>query len=178
MIELIDIIDQNENILHQAPKEEAHKMGWAHWSIHLWIVNKNNEILIQKRSKNKDTYPNLWDVSVAGHVSSGESFINTALRECQEEIGLKLKVSDLLLYGTNHKQIIHNPTCIDHEFQKLFMCKINFQLNQLQLQNEEVSEVQLISSKVLISKLESKDPMLVPRSHDYIKLLSKQLPLL
>lgn len=178
MIELIDIIDQNENILHQASKEEAHKMGWAHWSVHLWIVNKNKEILIQKRSKTKDTYPNLWDVSVAGHVNSGENFKTAALRECKEEIGLKLKASDLLLYGKNHKQIIHNPRCIDHEFQKLFICKINFELNQVQLQNEEVSEIQLLNFETLISKLESKDSGFVPRSHDYIKLLTKQLPLL
>ena len=38
----------------------------------------------------KNIYPLLWDVSVAGHIDAGETFFEAAIRECKEEIGLTL----------------------------------------------------------------------------------------
>ena len=54
-------------------KSIAHAYGDWHKSIHAYLINDKNEIVIQKRSAGKDLYPNIWDVSFAGHVCAGES---------------------------------------------------------------------------------------------------------
>ena len=54
-------------------------------------VYKQRQILLQQRSHKKTIHPLLWDVSVAGHIDAGETFIEAALRETKEEIGLLLK---------------------------------------------------------------------------------------
>ena len=78
-------------------KDEAHQKGWFHTTVHIWFYTNTPSLLLQKRSLNKQTFPGLWDVSVAGHVIAGESIIDGALREIKEEIGLDIKEIDLIL---------------------------------------------------------------------------------
>lgn len=70
-------------------KKMAHIEGAPHMAAHIWIFNSKGEVLIQKRSSTKDSYPDLWDISAAGHISSGETMLDGAMREMVEEIGLK-----------------------------------------------------------------------------------------
>ena len=76
-------------------KDEAHKKGLFHPTVHIWFYTKKGCILLQQRSKHKETFPSFWDVSVAGHVLSGESILQAAIREVKEEIGLKVSKNDL-----------------------------------------------------------------------------------
>jgi len=72
------------------PKSEVHRDGDWHGAAHVWIRNAQGQILIQRRSPKKESWPNLWDVSVAGHISAGEGPVEAALREAQEELGVTL----------------------------------------------------------------------------------------
>ena len=49
-------------------KDRIHKKGLHHITVHLWLFTGKRNVLIQKRSKNKELNPGVWDVSVAGHV--------------------------------------------------------------------------------------------------------------
>jgi isopentenyldiphosphate isomerase len=175
MDEFVDIVDNHQNFLYAISKNEAHRKGLPHRSIHLWLYNAEGQILIQKRSANKMCYPNLWDVSVAGHLSSKEDPIQAALRECKEEIGLELQAQDLYFYGTNHKHKVHRPNFIDLEYQQLFLAELRCPLGDLVLQTDEVSEVRLIDFDTLFDQWESGNPNYVPRNHIYRDLLLKNL---
>ena len=62
-------------------KSSAHRLGIWHSAIHLIIVNKDStKVIFQKRAKNKDFYPNMWDISVGGHIKSNEIDIEAAKR--------------------------------------------------------------------------------------------------
>jgi isopentenyldiphosphate isomerase len=69
--EKLDIVDEDDNIIGQDTRENVHRKGLLHREIHVIIYNDENEILLQKRSMNKDTYPSLLDISVGGHVDLG-----------------------------------------------------------------------------------------------------------
>jgi isopentenyl-diphosphate delta-isomerase len=85
MDELIDILNADGVPLGKtAMKSKAHKKGLFHATVHIWFYTEDGKLLIQKRTSNKDTHPGLWDVSVAGHIGSGESIIDSAIREVQE----------------------------------------------------------------------------------------------
>lgn len=93
--EYYDIYDENGNPLGiSKPRSEVHANGYWHRAVHIWILNSNGELLIQKRAEMKKSYPGLWDVSSAGHVSAGESAEAGVLRELQEELGIKAKPSE------------------------------------------------------------------------------------
>ena len=175
MDEWIDIIDSHENFMFKALKSEAHAKGLAHSSIHLWLYNNAGNLLIQKRSESKKCYPNLWDVSVAGHVLSGENPIQAAIRECKEETGFELKAQNLFFFGKNHKQKVHASDFIDHEYQHLFLANCNLEVSEFQIQIEELSEVKWISFQELNQAWSEKDQNFVPRNHLYSELLEKNL---
>src|SRR5690606_7878108 len=100
MDELLDIVTkQGKPTGKTALKSEVHSKGWYHNTVHLWLFTTEGEILLQQRSHKKEIYPLLWDVSVSGHIDAGESFIDAAIRETKEEVGLKLQPSSLQKIG-------------------------------------------------------------------------------
>ena len=79
-MELIDVLDENGKLTGEVlEKDEIYRKGLWHRSSHIWIINDNNELLVQKRNPYKQTFPNLWAISVAGHVDSGETSRDTAV---------------------------------------------------------------------------------------------------
>jgi isopentenyl-diphosphate delta-isomerase type 1 len=92
----LNIIDENDHIVGKDTRENIHKNGLLHREIHVWVYNQNGEILFQRRSKTKDTFPNLLDASVGGHVEIGDDYLTSAIKELEEETGIKAKTKDLI----------------------------------------------------------------------------------
>lgn len=84
------MIDENGNNIGQAPRSVCHdgKSMLLHPVVHLHIINKNDEIFLQKRAADKDVQAGKWDTAVGGHVDPGESIEEALLREAKEEAGL------------------------------------------------------------------------------------------
>ncbi|MFA6994850.1 MAG: NUDIX domain-containing protein [Patescibacteria group bacterium] len=97
MLELLNIVDENDQIIGQETRENIHKNGLLHREIHVYFITPNKEIIFQHRAEDKDTYPDLLDATVGGHVEIGNSYEQTAVKETEEETGLKIKFSDLIL---------------------------------------------------------------------------------
>ena len=143
--ELIDVLNKDLKIIKTALKSEVHKNGWFHGSVHIWFYTEKGEILIQKRSKDKIAFPDLWDVSVAGHISAGENPMTSALREIQEEIGLKVSEQDLIKIGTFKENFQHAEDYKDNEVHQIYLGILKTKIQNLKIQIEEVSEIKLIS---------------------------------
>lgn len=145
MDELIDILDASGNKTGQtAMKSEAHRNGWYHQSVHIWFYTPNGKVLIQQRAANKDTHPLLWDVSVAGHIGAGEAVEASAVREIEEEIGLKVEEGDLHKIGVYPSVHEHSPQLIDREFHHTFLCELRVPIDRLKKQESEVKDLKLI----------------------------------
>lgn len=147
MDEILDIVDANGKPTGKtALKSEAHKNGLYHNTIHLWLYTNDGEILLQQRSHKKAIYPLLWDVSVAGHIDTGETFIKAALRETKEEIGLELNAKDLVKIGVRlHESSYSNGKIRDNEFHHVYISKLNVPLGQLIPQTDEVEALKLVT---------------------------------
>jgi len=147
MDEYIDIVSATgEPTGKTALKSEAHKNGWYHHTIHLWLYTIEGEILLQQRSHKKEIHPLLWDVSVAGHIDAGESFIEAALRETKEEVGLTLNPKNVQKIGTFlHETDYGNIQ--DNEFHQVYITELNAKLSDLIPQEDEVEALKLVSFK-------------------------------
>jgi isopentenyl-diphosphate delta-isomerase type 1 len=92
--EWFSIVDENGRVIGKTTRQAAHRdPRLLHPSVCLLIFNRKHELLLQKRSQNKDLYPQLWDASATGHVSFGETIEQALTREVQEELGIALKNS-------------------------------------------------------------------------------------
>ncbi len=146
MDELVDILDSEGNFTGQtAMKSEAHKHGLFHPTVHVWLYTNNGQVLIQQRGKEKDTHPLLWDVSVAGHIGSGEDYETSAIREVSEEIGLKITKDELQKIGVFKSVQKHHDELIDREFHHTYLCELKTSLPNLKKQDSEVNDLKLIS---------------------------------
>lgn len=167
MDELIDILDSNGNYTGKTClKSEAHKHGYFHPTVHIWLYTSDKKILLQKRAANKKVFPGLWDISVAGHVTTGEDIEKAAIREIKEEIGLDLHSNQLYKIGTRKHQINHANGIIDNEFHHVFITELTINMNKLTIQKEEVDEIKLFDLDTL-KNTKNLENVLVPRFHDY-----------
>ena len=95
MAEYFDILDENGNLTGKTKlRSEVHRDGDWHKAVHIWVFNRKGEVLLQRRAANKDSYPNMLDISCAGHLSAGDTSLEGALRELEEELGLKVVFED------------------------------------------------------------------------------------
>ena len=94
--EWLDIVDSDDRIIGAAPRATVHEKAYMHRAVHIMLCNSAGEVFLQLRSHDKDTNPGLWDTSCAGHIDSGESLIVGALRELQEELGIRLSSEALV----------------------------------------------------------------------------------
>lgn len=146
MDELIDLLDSKGVYTGKtALKSEAHRAGWFHPTVHVWLYNTKGQILIQQRGSQKDVHPLLWDVSVAGHVSAGEKIPVAALREVEEEVGLQLAANDLDKIGIFKAVHDHGAQLMDREFHHVFLSTLKVPLEALTRQKSEVADLKLIS---------------------------------
>ena len=162
MGEFFDILDEQGNKTGKIKKrEDVHRDGDWHKSVHIWIVNDKNEVLLQKRSSNKDSHPNMWDISCAGHLIAGDTSISGALREAKEELGLDLCSSQLQLIGQRKKASCYTQAFINNEFSDVYLLRLSIDIHELQLQTEEVSEVKFVSLDTFKNMIRAKDKTLV-----------------
>ncbi|MGH7979211.1 MAG: NUDIX hydrolase [Limisphaerales bacterium] len=99
--DIFDIVNEHDEAVGRAPRSEVHARGLLHRAVHVLVFNSRGEIYLQKRSMQKDRQPGVWDSSCSGHVDAGEQYDETAMRELQEEIGLKLKAPPARVFKVN-----------------------------------------------------------------------------
>ena len=93
--EIFDIVDDQDRVIGQATRAEVHARELKHRAVHVLLFNPRGELLVQKRSPGKDTFPGRFDSSASGHLASGEDYDSCAVRELYEELGLDLPSSAL-----------------------------------------------------------------------------------
>lgn len=87
--EMIEIVDAEGRTIGVGRRSDLHgNPALLHKVVHVLVFNDAGELLLQKRSMNKDVAPGKWDTSVGGHVSPGEDLKAAALREMKEELGV------------------------------------------------------------------------------------------
>jgi len=169
--ELVDIFDENNNFTNvRKMKSEAHSDGSWHRAVHVVIYNSKGEMLLQLRAKDKLQYPNLWDISAAGHVAAGEEPIVSCLREMEEEIGLNVSAEDLQFhkiekcYGELEK---------NNEFGYIYFLKFDGDIDGFQFKDGEVQKVEFVSIDKLEEDLKSDYRRFCPHGEYWFNVITE-----
>ena len=88
--EWFDIVTDKDEVIGKAPRSEVHQRRLRHRAVHILIFNDRDELFLQQRSFAKDDFSGAWDSSSSGHVTAGEDYDSTSLREVEEELGVRL----------------------------------------------------------------------------------------
>ncbi len=142
MEEYVDILDgiTGEKTGEIITKKEAHRTGKWHGSVHIWIISEDKKkILLQRRCFDKSLFPNMWDISVGGHVSSREDSFISAKRELSEELGLNPDKYSFEYVGVIKEKFIDGDI-VSNEFVTIYRIISDVDLDDIVLQTEEVSE--------------------------------------
>lgn len=87
---LFIVVNEQDDIVGYTSRFECHHNPHIiHRAVDVILFNDKKEILLQKRSSNKDTFPGYYTVSASGHVDKGETYLTAARREIYEELGIK-----------------------------------------------------------------------------------------
>ncbi|MEA2038125.1 MAG: NUDIX domain-containing protein [Nanoarchaeota archaeon] len=104
--EMVDVIDDNDKVIKTVPRAEIRKNNLGHRSAHLLIFNSKRELLITKRSEDKDIEPGFYEYP-AGMLSANESYEENAKREIYEEPGIQNPEMEFL-FDFRYKDDIRN----------------------------------------------------------------------
>jgi isopentenyldiphosphate isomerase len=86
--EILPYVDEHGQVLGQMTRAYAHSGSFAlHPVVHLHILNRSDELYLQKRASWKRLLPNRWDTAVGGHIDYGEHVVEALFRESSEELG-------------------------------------------------------------------------------------------
>ena len=106
----------------------------------VWLVNAEGKLLIQRRSMRKPTFPGRWCSSAGGVVQAGESDLDGAIRETQEELGITPDLSCGQLLMT-----VPGATALH----AIWLFRQDVPLSALTLQAEEVDEARYVTPEEL-----------------------------
>ena len=169
-----------ENVLK--PRGEVHRDGDWHRSIHVWLVDAEGRMVLQRRSEHKDTNPGLLDVSCAGHITGEDAVLSTAVRELEEELGISLDEDDLEAAwlctlpskATGETAKLGKYYC--NEFQEIFLVEDwAGDVSDFSVGEDEVAGIELIDAGEVIDAWADEDPRFVPRPGHYRRALGAAL---
>ncbi len=118
--ETFDIFSESGEPLGQAPRSQVHREGLWHRSVHVFLFDAGDRLILQQRAADKDVCAGLWDQSAAEHLKPGESYLDGARRGLAEELGISGVV--LTPLGGPHAARLDQPEfgIRDYEFQQSF----------------------------------------------------------
>ena len=148
MSEMLDIVDENGNPTGKTVEREyAHRNGVWHRTAHLWLLREKNghiQILLQKRSANKDSHPGCYDISSAGHIPAGVDYKPSAVRELKEELGVEAEEKDLIFCGDRKivwDDFFYGKPFYDRQHSRVFMMWCDLTEDNFFVDKEEVESV-------------------------------------
>lgn len=129
-----------------ASREYVHKRGLWHVTAHVWITRRDADngpmLLLQLRAADKRLYPSCWDISAAGHIPTGETVREGAVRELYEELGIDVPPEQPELVGVvrNFYDDDEGDGYHDREYSHVFLLRLDVRPEELVLDPDEVEK--------------------------------------
>lgn len=95
---LLEVVTEDDEVVGAQTRTEVHRLGLLHREVHVWMFDKDFNIIFQKRGLHARS-AGLLDATAGGHVNQGEDYLEAAVREMEEETGISIATSDLILLG-------------------------------------------------------------------------------
>jgi|SaaInlStandDraft_5_1057022.scaffolds.fasta_scaffold06447_2 mevalonate kinase len=157
MEEMLIVVDKDDEIVDHLPRSVCHSDPHPlHREIFVLLSDRRGRVWLQKRSKNKSQFPNMWTVTASGHVSKGQSYLEAAKRELMEEVGVETELTE------SEKFLSKRP-----ENNAMIQSYVGVYEGEFGVDQEEVSEVRAYSKSELV---EMRDE-LTPAARHFLRMI-------
>lgn len=149
-MEMIDLRDRDGKRTGEVKERTlVHRDGDLHGTAHVWLVRYradrgSADVLLQKRSADKDSFPGYYDISSAGHIPAGQDFSESAVRELKEELGIPASLEELHFLFSHigyHEQKFYGKLFKNHEYSYIYLYEYGPDAPEMKLQASEVESV-------------------------------------
>ena len=171
--------EQGEPISGEGLTKAECRAGALHAAAHVWIYRGEGEgikVLLQRRAKDKATWPGYYDISAAGHVDLDETPLQAAIRETKEELGHDADQNELhLLFVRRDYLVAETSGIIENEWRWVYALCLHEVANFVHADGEvdSTSWVTVPQFEALItSRGEQK---IVPQGEQYFSSLLHEL---
>lgn len=149
---MLDLVDKDDKVIGIIGRDDYYVAepapeGYLR-AADMFLVNDAGEFWVPKRTSSKKSFPNCLDFSVGGHVSSGEDYLTTILREAEEEINVKLKPEDVILIDVQRNEK-------NYFFNALYIYKTNKTPNY---NLDDFQSAEWLAPMTLLEKLDAEVP--------------------
>jgi isopentenyl-diphosphate Delta-isomerase len=134
--EVLALVDEQDNVIGKAKRRTIHEPGRFHRHASVLILNAEGQILLQTRDNGK------LDYSASGHFPYDMDYLDAAVKETEEELGLKI---DKSRFKEVLKVLYRNETGGGGTFVCLFEVKGDYKLSQIRIDPLEVDSVRYYS---------------------------------
>ncbi|OIQ30716.1 MAG: isopentenyl-diphosphate delta-isomerase [Bacteroidetes bacterium MedPE-SWsnd-G2] len=124
--EKVILVDETGKAIGLMPKMEAHEKALLHRAFSVFVFNKQNELMLQKRAAHKYHSPSLWTNTCCSHQRDGEGNVEAGRRRLQEEMGF---VTDLEEVTSFMYKAPFDNGLTEHEFDHILVGKFNEEPN-------------------------------------------------
>lgn len=153
------------------PRSLVHRDGDLHGCSHIWVMRMIEEegvfrcqVLLQRRSYGKDSFPGLWDISSAGHLDPGETYESGAYRELEEELGVSRgdisgeRLRYLFLFRNEYQGEFYGKPFHDNELDAVYLAEVDQPGSFFRFQKEEIEEVRWMDAAEVLQRKRDADP--------------------
>lgn len=99
MAELLDIVNEKDEVIGQVERDDASGVKHIYRTVFIGFYTSDKRIILQLRSQVKIYNPGKLTTTVSGHVESGYSYDEAAIKEGFEETGVVIDLSKLEKVG-------------------------------------------------------------------------------
>lgn len=163
MNELLEIFDDAHQRVGLVARNVVHKLGMWHRTANIFLFRSDGRLVVQRRHKNKDVWPDAWDLSVAEHLRPGEEYLAGAERGLLEELGVENVHLEPITGVIRSSLVIVELGINDCELQ---LCYKGVSDATLFPNPDEVADIRLFSPAELKSEMEASPADFTPWFRD------------
>ncbi|MDB5255244.1 MAG: hydrolase [Candidatus Nomurabacteria bacterium] len=150
--ELLQIVDMHtgEPTGEHIARSEFHKNKLWGRSTNIFVLNTEGQILCHHRPMDKEYFPGAWSTHFGGHIVEGESYKIGALKEIEEEIGIKINAHQLVPWRTSKKSIARL-------WVRDFITVLDRDISTIKFQESEITEIKWFTPQEILEYLDAED---------------------
>ena len=146
MKEYWDLLDENKQLVHKTHQRgKPIPIGYYHSVVQIWTMNLDHELLLTQRDWEKP-WGGYWEIT-AGSVLAGESVVEGALRELEEETGIKASKEELKYLGYLQES---------DTFYESFLLVKDLNIKNIRLQEHETCNARFVSYETCEQMMKNK----------------------
>lgn len=154
MSEILDIVNDNDEVIGQAERDRVHREGLVCRIVYGCFYTADQKVILQKRSDTKKNDPGKLTTAVSGHIASGQSYLDAAVRETFEETGIEVSSDEMKSLGIIREDYTQGDY-VSNAMRGLFAYEFNGTIADLKVEDGEGAGFEVFDIDELEAELET-----------------------